>query len=288
MKRKLLQHRTFFVTHLLVKLHSGLTFLVIMSLLTSCVSAKYKMASEDTPPPVLLNLETEAHSVNAMINTVIIFGGPGSWKREAYWDEYLLSITNHGDHPVTLTSSMLIDFQDNQVMSGNDPWELQEQSKEWIKKYDPGTTGVLLKVGAASLLPGAVLGSIAMAATSSSAMFSPAVVGASVAIAVTVVALPIVGFGSILANVSKKHKIQDEFNRRRLVLPVAIQSGQMIQGSLFFRITPGPRRLSLLFAEPKPDFDVSVDLALLSDLHIDRNPGEKPPDRGEHDIQNPP
>lgn len=278
MKRKLLQHRTFFFTHLLVKLHSGLIFLVIVSLLTSCVSAKYKMASEDTPPPVPLNLETEAHSVDALINTVIIFGGPGSWKREAYWDEYLLSITNHSDHPVTLTSSLLIDFQGNQVMSGNDPWELQEQSKEWIKGYDPGTTGVVLKVGAASLLTGTVASAIvgaSLAGTMAAPTGAALIAGGA---AVTIVALPIIGLGSVLANVSQKHKIQDEFNRRRLVLPVAIQPGQMIQGSLFFRITPGPNRLTLLFAGPEPGFDVCLDLAPLSDLHIDRKSGEKPPE----------
>ena len=285
MKRKLLQHRTFFFTHLPVKLRSGLIFLGIVSLLTSCVSAKYKMASEDTPPPVPLNLETEAHSVNALINTGIIFGGPGSWKREAYWDEYLLSITNHSDHPVTLTSSMIIDFQGNQVMSGNDPWELQEQSKEWIKGYDTGTTGVVLKVGAASVLTGAVASAIvgaSLAGTMAAPTGAALVAGGA---AVTIVALPIIGLGAVLANVSQKHKIQDEFNRRRLVLPITIQHSQMIQGSLFFRITPGPKRLTLLFSGHETDFDVSVDLAPLSDLHIDRNPGEKPPDRGEHNRE---
>ena len=261
-----------------MKLRSGLIFLVIVSLLTSCVSAKYKMASEDTPPPVPLNLETEAHSVDVLINTVIIFGGPGSWKREAYWDEYLLSITNHSDHPVTLTSSMLIDFQGNQVMSGNDPWELQEQSKEWIKGYDPGTTGVVLKVGAASLLTGAVASAI-VGASLSGTMAAPT--GAALVAggaAVTIVALPIIGLGSVLANVSQKHKIQDEFNRRRLVQPITIQPSQMIQGSVFFRITPGPKRLTLLFSGCEPSFDVSVDLAPLSDLHIDRKSGGKPPE----------
>ena len=271
MKRKLLQHRTFFVTHLLVKLHSGLTFLIIMSLLTSCVSAKYKMASADTPPPVLLNLEIKAHSVDALLNSVIIFGGPGSWKREAYWDEYLLSITNHGDHPVTLTSSMLIDFQDNQVMSGNDPWELQEQSKEWIKGYNPGTTGVFLKVGAASLLTGAALGAYGLAI---GAPVYGLGVFAGVAVAGTILALPAVLLGTAIRSSIAINKIEDEFNRRRLILPATIPPGQVTQGSLFFRITPGPKRLTLLFSGHEADFDVSVDLAPLSDLHIDRNPGE--------------
>jgi len=53
----------------------------------------------------------------------------------------------------------------------------------------------------------------------------------------------------------------------------------MIQESLFFRIAPGPQRLTLFFvgAEPgaEPDFDISVDLTPLSDLHIDAKPEPK-------------
>jgi len=237
------------------------------------------MASKDTPPPVPLNLETEAHSVDVQINTVIIFGGPGSWKREAYWDEYVLSMTNHGDHPVALTSAMLIDFQGNQVMSGDDPWALQEQSKEFIKGYDSGMNDVVLKVGAASLLTGAVIGGTA--AASLAAAFPTASIGAGAVAAgaalATIVVLPIISLVAVVDNVQSKNKIQDEFNRRRLAPPLTIQPCQMIQGSLFFRISPGPKRLTLIFSEPEPGFDASVELAPLSDLHIERKSEEKPP-----------
>jgi len=56
------------------------------------------------------------------------------------------------------------------------------------------------------------------------------------------------------------------------VLPITIQPGQETQGSLFFRITPGPQRLLLLFTGVDPGFEVSVDLKPLSDLHIDTKP----------------
>ena len=233
------------------------------------------MADEDTPPPVPLNLRAEAHSVDALIDTVIIYGGPGSWKREAYWDEYLLSITNHGAHPMDLTSATLIDFQGSPVIPRDNPWELQEQSKEWIEHYDSGTTGVVLKVGAASAMTGAAVGGIILAVGTSGFAPSAAAMAAAGAPVVALVALPIIGFGAILVNVEGKIKIEEEFNRRRLVLPATIQPGQIAQGSLFFRITPGPERLVLLFTGGEPGCDVSVDLSPLSDLHIDTNPEPK-------------
>ncbi len=253
------------------KLSNSLVFLIILSSLTSCVSAKYKMASEDTPPPVPLNMGAEAHSVNALINTVIIFGGPGSWKRDAYWDEYMMSITNNGEHPVTLTSATLIDFQGNPVVSWDNPWELQEQSKTWIENYDSGKTGVVLKVGAASVMTGALVGGIALV-SGGSAFVSGAAVASAAAPVAALVALPIIGIVTIFANVDAKKKVESEFHRRCLVLPITIQPGQETQGSLFFRITPGPQRLLLLLTGVDPGFEVSVDLKPLSDLHMDTKP----------------
>jgi hypothetical protein len=256
------------------KLLGRVSFIVIIFSITSCVSAKYKMASEDSSPPVPLNLSAEAHSVNARIDTVIIYGGPGSWKREAYWDEYLLTITNLSEHPTDLIASTLIDFQGNPVMSGDKPWELQEQSKEWIEHYDSGTTGVVLKVGAASVMVGAIVGGLALA-SGSSAFFSAAALASAAAPVAALVALPLVGIGTVLVNVDAKRKVEAEFNHRRLVLPTTIQPGQTTRGSLFFRITPGPYRMTLLFRGVDPEFNVTVDLTPLSDLHIDTMPEPK-------------
>ncbi len=265
------QRRTFFAAHEWKNLCGSFALLIIISSLASCVSAKYEMAGEDTPRAVPLNLRAEAHSVEAQINTVIIFGGPGSWKREAYWDEYLLSITNHGGHPVDLTSATLIDFQGNPVMSGDNPWELQEQSKAWVENYSSGTGGVIIKVGATSLITGAVVGGTgAIALTAAAGMGSAAPIMFPCIAIGAVVMLPIVAIGTVTHNVNHKHSIEGEFKRRRLVLPAVIQPGQMTQGSLFFRITPGPKQLTLGFKGVEPGFDVSVDLAPLSDLHIDK------------------
>jgi hypothetical protein len=260
-------------------LFGKLSFFLIIVSLTSCVSAKYKMADVNTPPAVPLNLSAEAHSVNAQIDTVIIYGGSGSWKHEAYWDEYLLTITNRSDQPVDLTSATLIDFQGNPVMPGEDPWQIQEESKDWIKNYDPGTTGVVLKVGAASVLTGVVVGGGLAALFLSSA---PGVTAAAVAPAVAVgvgamaiIVAPFIALGTWGVNVEARKLIEAEFQSRRLKLPVTIHPGQASQGSLFFRITPGPKQMTLSFSGVEPSFEISVALAPLADLHIDTKPDQK-------------
>ena len=266
------QRRVFFGVHVHGKLYNAFIILIFISSLTGCVSAKYEMAGESASPPVPLNLRAEAHSVEAEINTVIILGGPGSWKREAYWDEYILSITNRGDHPVDLTTATLIDFQGNPVMSGDNPWELQEQSKAWVENYNSGTSGIIIKVGATSLIAGAVFGGAVASAASSIGFAVTLAVMVPVVLVASVVMSPIIGVGTVIRNVNHKHSIEDEFKRRRLVLPATIRPEQITQGSLFFRITPGPKQVTLRFTGVEPGFDVSVDLTPLSGLHIEKMP----------------
>jgi len=260
---------------------ANILHVIIVSLffisLTGCVSAKYKMAAEDTPSPIPLNIRAASHPVDAAIDTVIILGGPGSWKQEAYWDEYVLSVTNRGAAPVTLESASLIDLQDNPVVPGDAPWDLQEQSKAWVEKYSSGTTGVVLKVGAASVMTGAAVGALALAG-GGGAFVSAGTIAAAAAPVAAVVALPIIGIGTILVNGEGKHKIEDEFQRRRIALPAVIQPDQTCRGSLFFRVAPGPKHLTLLFSRPDSKFELPFDLKPLADLHLEKPPEPKPPE----------
>ena len=57
-------------------------------LLTGCVtSKKYRMAKEGTPPAAPLGWRVTQPSAELTLESMIVFKGPGSWKREARWDE---------------------------------------------------------------------------------------------------------------------------------------------------------------------------------------------------------
>jgi hypothetical protein len=58
------------------------------------------------------------------------------------------------------------------------------------------------------------------------------------------VAAPIVVTG-LVANLYRRNQIEKEFARRRLPLPVTVQSSTPVRGGLFFAITPHPERLVL-------------------------------------------
>jgi hypothetical protein len=266
-----LHNKAFSLRQWMRRISGGFSLCIMLWSLTGCTSAKYKMADEDTPPPVPLNLIAQTESVEASLNTVIIYGGPGSWKREAYWDEYVLSVANRSAHPVVLASAEITDFQGTPVMPGEEPWELQEQSKAWVENYNSGTAGVVVGVGTASVMTGAFMGGVALA-TGGTGFVSGAALASVAAPAAAIVALPVIGIGTILVNIEAKHEIEDEFQGRRLPLPLFIRPGQTVEGSLFFRITAGPKRLNLLFSGNDPGFELPIELTPLLGLHLEQKP----------------
>jgi hypothetical protein len=95
------------------------------------------------------------------------------------------------------------------------------------------------------------------------------VVGGTVMFAAATVVVPV---WSVVANVNSRHDIEAEYRRRRLALPLFLAPGQLTQGSFFFRISPGPRRLVLACRVGNEPRNVVVDLAPLAGLHL-KSPG---------------
>jgi hypothetical protein len=235
--------------------------------LSGCVTRGYKLAPKNMPAPVALHLDAAQPPVEVIVHHVIVYHGPGSWKREAYWDEYVVSLSNRGLAPVTIDAAVLHDQQGAPVEPGVDPWALDRLSKKWWETNSARQTGtyVVLGVGTAA---GA---GVAVASAYSGLMSASVSAGASTAGAIgaaTAVTLPLVAVGTVVANLHSKHKIDAEFARRRLALPLALAPGQTVQGNLFFRITPGPQRLALHGRVADQPCDVTIPLTPLAGLHL--------------------
>jgi len=110
--------------------------------LPGCVSANYKFAGKDTPPAHALNVHFPPAPLEASLASVITDGGPGSWKREAFWDEYVVTLHNTGDQPLQVASGTLVDFAGTSRSAGDDPWAVERESKTLERKYrDSGMAG---------------------------------------------------------------------------------------------------------------------------------------------------
>ena len=135
---------------------------VVLLSLTGCVtSKKYRLAKDNTPPAQPLEWSVTTPSAELKLHALIVFKGPGFWKREARWDEYMVAITNRSTVPLALDSAELVDVLGNPQTPGDNPWKLEARSKANWGKYSGVGLNVVLGAGTIALY-GAASASAAM------------------------------------------------------------------------------------------------------------------------------
>lgn len=247
---------------------------------TGCVSSRYKrMAPVDSVPATTLNLSSSAAAAApesapspsaVSVQNVIIYRGPGSWKRDAYWDEYVVSLHNPGPTPLTIESAVLTDFQNQTATPGTAPWSIESESRTWQARAATAG-GTAVKIGA-----GVVTTTVVGVATGASIVGGGGYAAMGGAIIGGLVAVPVFAGVTLYANVSARHEIEREFQRRRLALPATVLPGQTTQGSLFFRISPGPRQIKFHLVTDAGPRDETIDLSALHGLHLSSPPTPAP------------
>lgn len=239
---------------------TGVLAAALLLACTGCVSTKYKRAPKSTPPPLALNFAAEQSALALALHTVIVQKGPGSWRKEAYWDEYVCSITNRGATPLTVESATLVDALDADQAPGDEPWALEQRSRENIKKFEH--SGRKVAVGAGLTLtwlstPG--WAAVGVASGSTALLFAGVI---------TFVAIPVWVLGSGVRTLVARSGVTGEFHRRELALPCTLAPGETKSGDFFFPISPGPQRLMLRGATAEASQEIVLDLAPLAGLHF--------------------
>jgi hypothetical protein len=236
--------------------------LIVAGLMTlaGCISPRYRMARKDTPPAVPVNLVVARPPLQLQVNAVIIYKGPGSWKREALWDEYVITLVNQGDQPIRIAPPTLIDFASTSLEPGVDPWILEKKSTTLEQRYR--RAGVAF---ARNTLPGVVIVGAGAASFAASGVFSA---GAATAATATVVALPVYYIVVLSVNHANKSAVKAEFARRRLVWPLTLEPGEARAGSLFFPMVPNPQSLDTEWTSSTASGNVVASLESLKGLHV--------------------
>jgi hypothetical protein len=233
---------------------------VALMLVTACVSPKYKRADKNTPPVQPLNVKFPSSTLDTSLYAEISDGSPGSWKRDAFWDEYVMVMHNEGDQPMTIVSATLTDYAGAARPAGNDPWALERESKTLEKRYrDAGIS--FARMAAPRVIVGAAEpGVVASAGIGTT--------GAAAAATATVVALPVYGATVFGINMHNKAAIKKEFNRRRVPLPLTLGPGETRSGSFFFPMVPNPQALSVRWTGSAGDGESTLELHFLQGLHV--------------------
>lgn len=230
--------------------------------LSGCVNSALRKADAGTPPAVALNIPSEPASLQATLDTVIVFDGPGSWKRRAFWDEYVVTLSNPGATPLTLTSARLVNEHGESIRPGDNWQDLERQSAQWLKRSATAENVVLAAGQTAAVVGGGA--SVLYLGLAMSFGITPPGLGLAAATALV--------SGGTFHLFEKAEKdaasyINNEFDNRRLNLSTELAPGEELRGSLFFRITPSPQALMLAYREDGVAKKATIPLPILADLH---------------------
>jgi hypothetical protein len=207
---------------------------------SACATHGTLMVSRPSPA-LAINLAAAPQSpADASLVSIIRPAGRGSWKRDAAWDEFSVRLVNRSSVPLQIEAAHLVASTGGSLVPGRDPWDLEKQSRSWWQNTTSSTASqaAAYAVGAFVLGPGMLLG--------------------------PVVAAPAYSAGFIGIQRAKA-KITAEFQRRRLALPLSLAPGATVSGSLFFRISPQPKALLLRGTHAEGPFELTFDLAGLTD-----------------------
>jgi hypothetical protein len=173
-------------------------------------------------------------------------GGAGSWAKNADWDQYLMRIQNTSAEPLTLESVVVYDSTLTRHEITANRKQLVKASRRTAKRYEDADIEVKAGLGAGSLLvAGGVATSVGMGA------------GAAAV------------YGGGVVRAANNSKVNAEIKARNSELPNTVSAGESTALSLFFPITPSPRRVEIHYSAAGRTGVLVVDTSTeLEDLHI--------------------
>lgn len=218
---------------------SSLTRLFIAACLLSACAPASRFVQHDKPPAAIDVRGSASGALRVTVAAIIGPDQPGSWVKEAAWDE--LSIVLASREGVTVESLEIASALPANAAHSASRNELEGRSRANIEAWQAlGTVGGTV----ASVVGTSLMGAAALAT------------GSAVAGVTAIVALPVIVIGAPVHLIRKSMResedralIEAELGRRAVVLPLRVAPGTPVRGSAFFALTPDPRRLVVTYRQ---------------------------------------
>jgi hypothetical protein len=249
-------------------------FLLSACLLSGCGGTK--MLKETQPLQALQPLAASSDQrVEATLDWVIVRDGPGTWAKNADWDEYLLRVSNHSVQPVKVVQLTVVDSLDTRIEPQFGRKQLVKNSKRTARRYkDSGVkvkagrgVGTLLVAGAAVT----IVGVGAASAVATTALMSGATAAGTAGAAAGGLLLlgPALAVGGIVRGVNNS-KVNNEIELRQTILPLEIAANEELGLNVFFPLAPSPKFVELIYVDATGEHSLIIDTSkALDGLHIE-------------------
>jgi TonB family protein len=210
--------------------------------------------------PVRLEVATAAEApVRISIEGLIGPNSPGSWTRDAQWEEYVVRIANAGPEPVAVDRIELESLLPQPAVHTPSLDALRTQTGVNLR-WLGSAAGVAAAAGYTAFAASGALflsGSFTAAGTAFAAI-GPAAAAGAVVYAVA----------NAQQESADNRAIQERLLARAVAVPRALAPGEAASGSAFFAASPGPKRLVVHFHHGETKGSAWVDVTTLAGIAI--------------------
>ncbi len=246
---------------IVLHLSGALSLLIALS---ACGGSKVLKEPEPFSIEQPLSITTDQH-LRVALEWVIVRDGPGAWVKNANWDEYLMSIQNRSEQPITITQLVVVDSLDARIEPRSVRSELVKLSKASSRRYKEAGIDVRAGAGrktmrtAGLVATGAVAGAVAVGGSWAAA---GAVVGGGLVLA------PVLAIGGVMRGVNNS-KISKEIELRHTEFPLELPANGEVRLDVFFPIAPSPQSLELNYEDATSEYSLVIETGgSLDGLHI--------------------
>ena len=250
-------------------------------LLAGCAGTK--VLDEPTLPPDRNPLAVARdRATTATLDWVIVRDGPGTWAKNADWDQYLLRLENRSTTDLRITEVYVEDSMGTKVFPGRDRKGLIAGSKQAADRYQDadikvkagtGTAVMAATVMGTTLVGGSVVG-VGLAYTSFASLLG---ISTSFGAAVTAAGagLVLVGPAMVIRNRRNQRKVDARIQDIRSRLPLPVEAGMVKRAALFFPISPSPRHIVISYRQGESTQTLRLETReSLAGLHLGRASGQ--------------
>ena len=223
--------------------------IALLLLLSACADSRLIKPEADSETPTLGLKAQNADGVKVTLRQIVVRDAPGSWVRNAAWDEYIVVLENNGSEfvslqSIALSSDLLAETTHTTARTGLE--SASEQNMEALRRMGAGA------------MVGAAVATTAMTAAFMSAGWTLATPAAPIAI----LAGGVYAWSDLRRRSKDGAIIDHQLDRRGVRLPATLAPGSELAGSAFFPITPEPRQLRLRYLIDGNERELTLELKL--------------------------
>jgi hypothetical protein len=252
----------------------SVAFLLSVTLVAGCGGTKVLKETQPIQTTQPLAAISDQR-VEATLDWVIVRDGPGTWAKNADWDEYLLRVSNRSDQPIIVTQLAVVDSLDTRIEPQSGRKQLVKNSKKTARRYKESGikvkagrgAGTMLVAGAAVTVVGV---GVASAAATGAIMSGAATAGSAGAAAGGILLLgPALAIGGIVRGVNNS-KVNNQIELRQTILPLEIPAREELGLDIFFPLAPSPKMVELIYTDATGKRSLVIDTSTALDgLHME-------------------